>query len=166
VKSRKTEKYSQAVVDFLSAAYDDYLAARVLLNSGLLLQGAIFASTAIEKHLKALLAFSGNVSRGHLKTAHINAAKAFDPRLANELNEEFLRLLQRAYRTRYSDTLGVDFNLVIASREFLAELDYTVHRLYSPVTISKGALRLQQDYHVHRNEGDNRLMQQLRIKRN
>jgi len=156
---KRTEKYSKPTAKFLSAGYDDYIASRVLLNAGLLAQGAVLASTAIEKHLKALLAFGGNVSHGHLKTAHINAARAFDPHLANDLNEPFLRLLQRAYKTRYTDTLEVGFNLVIAYREFLAELDYTVHRLYTPLTFSQGELKLKQDYHTHRDEKDVRLMQ-------
>jgi hypothetical protein len=71
------------------------------------------------------MAFRGHQSRGHLKQAHINAAKNFDARLARVLNEDFLTLLQRAYRLRYLDDIDVDFNLVIASREFMAELDLT-----------------------------------------
>jgi hypothetical protein len=109
----------------LDIAYKDYLAARVLLNAHLLVQGAVLASTAIEKYFKAVLAFRGHQSHGHLKKAHINAAKNFDARLASVLNDEFLTLLQRSYSLRYLDDIATDFNLVIASREFLAELDFT-----------------------------------------
>jgi hypothetical protein len=71
----------------LDIAYKDCLAARVLLNAHLLLQGAVLASTAIEKYFKAVLAFRGHQSHGHLKKAHINAAKNFDARLASVLND-------------------------------------------------------------------------------
>src|SRR5580704_13560665 len=40
-------------------AYDDYIASRFLLNNGYNMQGAILASTAIEKYLKAMLVCIG-----------------------------------------------------------------------------------------------------------
>jgi hypothetical protein len=113
------------VAYYLDLAYKDYVASRVLLNSGLLLLGAILASTAVEKCFKAVLAFRGNDSRGHLKTAHINAAVAFHPGLNARLNRDFLTLLKRVYRVRYYDDAKLEdgFNFVIADREFIAELD-------------------------------------------
>jgi len=124
-KQLQRSEYGPATAQFLDVAYKDYLAARVLLNAHLLVQGAVLASTAVEKYFKAVLAFRGHQSHGHLKKAHINAAKNFDSRLASVLNDEFLTLLQRAYSLRYLDDIAPDFNLVIASREFLAELDLT-----------------------------------------
>ena len=55
------------IIDFLQAAFDDYIAARVLIRAGLLPQGAILASTAIEKYCKTVLAFQGQSNPGHLK---------------------------------------------------------------------------------------------------
>ena len=125
VKKLGSPMFGPKVAEFLNIAYKDYLAARVLLNSGLLLQGSILASTAIEKYFKAILAFRGNEARGHLSRKHINAAKNYDKRLSVLLNDGFLILLQRAYSLRYLDDLPEEFNIVIAYREFLAELDYT-----------------------------------------
>jgi HEPN domain-containing protein len=117
------------ILTFVNAAFRDYLAARVLLLSGLTVQGAVLASTAIEKYLKALLAFRGNRSHGHLKRAHLNAFKNYSPRFYAAFNEEFLLFLQKLYPLRYPDSLPKGFNVVIARREFLAELDDTAIRL-------------------------------------
>ncbi len=142
MKSR-TQKIGngKGTADFLNIAYNDYLAARVLINNELLVQGAVLASTAIEKYFKAILAFRGNESIGHLKKAHFNAVKNFSPELWADLNEEFIQLLQRAYCLRYQDKLEKNFNLVIASREFLAELDFT-------------ALKIQNSFHITKEEKD------------
>lgn len=89
-------------------------------------QAAILSSTAIEKCFKAVLAFNGNESHGHLKTAHWNAVKNFDKNIYKSLNLDFLNLNKNVYKLRYTDDLPIDYNLVIASREFLAELDQTI----------------------------------------
>src|SRR5437868_2164489 len=108
-KELQRSEYGPKTAQFLNIAYKDYLASRVLINAHLLVQGAVLASTAIEKYFKAVLAFRGQESRGHLKRAHINAAKNYDARLARVLNDDFLVLLQRAYSLRYLDDLEVDF---------------------------------------------------------
>ena len=68
----KPSKHSSdpTVIEFLGAAFDDYLAARVLLLTRLPLQGAVLASTAIEKYLKAVLAFRRQKRRVHLHPDH------------------------------------------------------------------------------------------------
>jgi hypothetical protein len=124
-KQLTNSTFGAKAVDFLNIAYKDYLGARVLLNAGLLPQGAVLASTAVEKYFKAILAFRGNESRGHLSKKHINSVVNYDNRLSVVLSEPFLLLLQRAYDIRYTDNLQKGFNIVIAYREFLAELDHT-----------------------------------------
>lgn len=114
------------VLTFISDSVNDYVAARVLLLSGLLQQGAILGSTSIEKACKAILAFHNNESHGHLKKAHWNAVKSFDKNLWALLRQDFLELNKKAYSLRYTDVLSIDFNIVIAQREYLAELDYTI----------------------------------------
>ena len=69
--------------------------------------------------------FRGSRSQGHLKTAQMNSVRNFDPALFSTFNSEFLQLLQRCYRIRYIDAVPVGFNLAVASRECLAELDLT-----------------------------------------
>jgi hypothetical protein len=118
---------------FLADSASDYIAARVLFLSNLPQQAAILSSTAIEKALKAIMAVSGNESHGHLKKAHWNAVRAFDPELHARLNPDFLALNQKAYGLRYTDDLPMGFTLVVASREYLAELDHTlvsIHRAF------------------------------------
>lgn len=158
LKQLKKSEFGQKTADFLNIAYKDYLAARVLFNAQLPVQGAVLASTAVEKYFKAILAFCGNECHGHLKKAHFNAVKNFDAQLSAAFNAEFITLLQLAYRLRYQDDLEENFNLVIASREFLAELDYTA------ITIQEN-FRLQQNgkeailmYHEDKRRNDPRLL--------
>ena len=122
----KSSANGRQVQTFISDSINDYVAARVLLLSGLLQQGAILGSTAIEKACKAILAFNGNESHGHLKKAHWNAVKNFDKNLWGQLKQDFLELNRKAYLLRYTDDLSVGFNIVIAQREYLAELDHTI----------------------------------------
>lgn len=157
-KKLQRSEYGPKTAEFLNIAYKDYLASRVLLNAFLLVQGAVLASTAVEKYFKAVLAFRGNESGGHLKRAHINAAKNFDSRLARLLNNEFLSLLQKAYSLRYLDNLKADFNLVIASREFLAELDFTACMFQESFTLRQDGTEVILEYHQHKKQKDSRLM--------
>jgi hypothetical protein len=151
-------QYGQKTADFLDVAYRDYLAARVLLNAELLPQAAVLASTAIEKYMKAVLAFRGNESHGHLKVAHWRAALNFDPRLSSILNPDFLLLLQKSYKLRYVDDLEVGFNLVIASREFLAELDNAALMMQESFRLQKNGKAITTTYHQHKRGRDERLM--------
>lgn len=123
---QKFSTNGRQVQTFIADSVNDYVAARVLLLSGLLEQGAILGSTSIEKACKAILAFHGNESRGHLKKAHWNAVKNFDKNLWETLRQDFLELNKKAFSLRYTDDLPVNFNIVIAQREYLAELDHTI----------------------------------------
>jgi HEPN domain-containing protein len=116
---------------FLHDAYTDYIAARVLLLRGLLKQAIVLSSTAIEKCAKAVLAKRGGViRRDHLKASHWDALKN-EENFSDKLNGDFVELNQDGYRLRYSDSLPDGFNMVIASREFLAELDNTLLTILS-----------------------------------
>jgi hypothetical protein len=157
-KQMAKSEYGQKATDFLNIAYRDYLAARVLLNAYLPVQGAVLASTAIEKYFKAILAFRGNESHGHLKKAHFEAVKNFDVRLSNLLNGEFIALLQRAYSLRYQDDLEKDFNMVIASREFLAELDYTAVIIQESFRLMQNGKEVVLTYHEDKRRNDERLL--------
>jgi hypothetical protein len=153
-KKLSKPEFGAKAVQFLGIAYKDYLGARSLLNAGLLLQGAVLASTAIEKYFKAILAFRGNESPGHLSKRHINAAKNYDKRLAAALNDSFLVLLQRAYRLRYLDDLPQEFNLVIANREFIAELDFTALTIQESFRMQLNGKDAQFSYHTDKENGD------------
>jgi HEPN domain-containing protein len=121
----------RATQSFLHDSYTDYIAARVLLLRGLLKQAAVLSSTAIEKCAKAVLAMRGDtIRREHLKASHWNALEQ-EENFGAKLNREFVELNQSVYRLRYSDNLPVGFNVAIASREFLAELDHTVLTVHS-----------------------------------
>ena len=120
------KEHIRKVVGFMNDGFHDYIAARVLLNAALLQQGAVLASTAIEKYFKAVMATGGMESHGHLKTAHWNSIRNLQPELFAQINGDFLKLCKKCYDLRYTEQLSNGFNAVIAQREFLAELDATV----------------------------------------
>jgi hypothetical protein len=126
------------VVDFMNDGFHDYIAARVLLNAGLLQQGAVLASTAIEKYFKAVMATRGMESHGHLKTAHWNSVRDLEPALFSQIDGDFLQLCKKCYDLRYTEQLSNSFNAVIAQREFLAELDATVALIEDSVVRASG----------------------------
>lgn len=135
------------VVDYLNVAYQDYLAARVLLNADLLVQGSILASTAIEKYLKAILFIHGTKRKGHLKKAYFQSLRYIDTKLWSTLNIEFIELLQKLYSLRYLDSLTRNFNAVIIAREFLAELDFTAISMQSRFGIENDGIAVKMKYH-------------------
>lgn len=157
------------VVDFLQAAFDDYLAARVLIRSKLLPQGVVLASTAIEKYCKAVLAAQGQSSPGRLKLAQWNCLQDFDAAGYTTFNKEFFLFLQKCFKLRYPDSLPVGFAIAIHSRELLAELDFTALSLqqqfktkgldtiisgrmpYNDLLVNKDK-RLTDDNHLFKNE--------------
>lgn len=148
---------------FLSDAFADYIAARMLLLGALPKQAAILSSTALEKCFKAMLAFQGNESHGHLKKAHWNAVRNFDRALFAKLNPDFVELNRRAYLLRYTEDLPADFNLVIASREFLAELDYTVHAVQSAFAVIQGGKERELGYASSMARKDARLLSENHV---
>jgi hypothetical protein len=122
VKAEHTEK----VIRFLSDGFNDYIASRVLLLADLLEQGAVLASTAVEKYFKAMLATHGDEHHGHLQKAHWNIVQHKYPELFAQLSPSFLKLCQKCYLLRYTQDVPHHYNVVIATREFLAELDHTI----------------------------------------
>jgi len=149
---------AREVQAILGAAFNDYVAARVLVLSQLLLQAGILASSAVEKYFKVILAFRGNRSVGHLKKAHINAVRNFSPELFATLNLEFLELLRRLYRFRYPDALPRQSNVVIAEREFLAELDHTALSVHGGLTIEINGKQVHTALEEGLRKGDRRLL--------
>ena len=144
---------------FLGLAFRDYLAARVLLNADLLLQGAVLASTCIEKYFKAILAFHGGSRRGHLSTALARAVSNCDRGLMSSLSPAFLSFLQKCYRLRYLDDIEPSFSLTISAREVLAELDCIVAHIESKITLSRqDGQALLRRYHEMALQRDARLL--------
>jgi hypothetical protein len=128
---------------FLRDGFVDYLAARVLLLANLPEQGAILSSTAIEKCAKAVMAFRGKApEKRHLRIEHWRVLRA-EPNFGRSLSADFVELNRVAYSLRYTADLAINYNLVIASREFLAEMDHTILTIQSCYRFDfKGASRL------------------------
>lgn len=124
------------LVSFLTTGYDDYLSARILINNGLLLQGAILANTAIEKCLKAIVTFmEGKLKYSHKTTLLLEAIKDFDTKLYNQINQPFVALIEKAYQMRYIDSLSNGFRICLVRRNVLAELDSIISLLANKIKL-------------------------------
>ncbi len=114
---------------WLKWADSDYQSARLLLLQGLLVQGAAFSNTAVEKYLKSLFAHRD------LSIPHSHKVAELYQRVKNEtgsdldLNESYLRLLQKAYKLRYPDDATDGFNIALNQVRLLVELDRTVKKI-------------------------------------
>jgi HEPN domain-containing protein len=123
-------------LQWLSWADQDYVAARALLLSGLLVQGCGFSATALEKYLKAILTVRGTkIPRIHDVVKLYKQAKSVGR--ISPLNEGYLRTLVKAYDLRYPDDLEEGFNISLAQTQLLAELDASVHAIRKPFGFRK-----------------------------
>lgn len=120
-------QHAQELLDWLFWADRDYLAARRLLTDNLIVQGASLANTALEKYLKAVLAVEGTtVPRTH---DPLSLYRKTRPGGTLRLNEEFLKLLAKAYELRYPDNLEVGYNIVLSQALILIALDEAVFEI-------------------------------------
>lgn len=117
------------VSNFFLTAFEDYIAARLLLINGLLPQGCIMANTSIEKYFKGLLISQGVIAPKH----HDISAQTFKNSIKNKfkkiydiINWEFIEFLAKSYKIRYLDSLEQGYNIAIIRAKTLAELDYIV----------------------------------------
>ncbi|MFV8391908.1 HEPN domain-containing protein [Flavobacterium sp. LB2P6] len=124
------------LLSFLKNAYDDYLAARTLLNHNLILQGTILATTSIEKYFKAILTFKGDtLKHSHSLKKLLPSIKNFDSTLYNKLDIAFLELIDRSYNLRYIDSAPARFKIDLSKRNILANLDYTISLLHDKMKV-------------------------------
>ena len=115
----------------MDLGYRDYIAARLLLNNHLLIQGLTLASTAIEKYLKAVIVF--NLKRKERYNFHLDRFESIK-KLLTEVNNDvtvefdpvFLNILQDAFRIRYYDKINEPIFMGFYINQFIGELDYTI----------------------------------------
>jgi hypothetical protein len=144
---------------FINLGFTDYLAARVLLNTGLVLQGISMASTSIEKYFKAILSLNETVHRRHLNRDLLKAVRTIDPNLFQVLNESFFLLLEKCYKLRYLDDLPNGFSVALIQYPSLAELDYSVEKIESRFTLFEESRKLELRYQQMRHEKDPQLVE-------
>jgi hypothetical protein len=116
-------------IHWVGWADQDYLAARILLLSGLVVQGAALACTAIEKYLKAVCTLSGIPCEGAGHDVSKLNGMLHHRDVTLGLNAEFLQLLNKAYKLRYPDELTTGFNVALNSIAILTETDLTVRKI-------------------------------------
>lgn len=125
---------AKRLIGLKHSAYKDYVAARILFLNEQLHQAALFANTCIEKELKACLYSLGvDCKIKHDSFKIFNLMCTHDLKTFNKLNSDFIKVLSKAYESRYHESLSPGYNFVIIKRKFLAELDYTYSVLESKV---------------------------------
>lgn len=117
-----------ALVDL---GYRDYIAARLLLNNHLIIQGLTLASTSVEKYLKAVIVF--NLQKKEKYQFHLDRFESIKKLLVkvnNDVTEEFdpvfLDILQNAFRIRYYDSIKKPIFMGFYINQLIGELDYTI----------------------------------------
>lgn len=130
----------EAMKGFLDLGYADYIAARLLLNNEMFLQGASMASTALEKYLKGYGITQGHSLKGHIGPEFVKLIKK-RVGLPPYVSEEFLEFLGQCYLLRYFDSILPGFNLVIRKRQLLAELDATVASFESAFSLTANGVQ-------------------------
>jgi hypothetical protein len=123
----KLDDKTNLALGFVRTAYNDYIAARVLLNKGYTMQGVMLASTAIEKSFKAgICILTGKKVFGHMdKFENFKAViveKGYG-RLIELIDARFVDILIKAYKLRYYDTIEQATVIGFFKNQFLGELD-------------------------------------------
>lgn len=151
------------VLGLLRTAYNDYIAARVLLNRDYTLQGVILASTAIEKYLKTVIAMqTGKVSYVHMDRFDVLKAEFMRTEygiLFDLVDKQFLNILTKGYRYRYYNNIKEPTTLGFFKNQFLGELDGMIElleRLFILKKVKEGKevpilSPLKMDYQVNKN---------------
>ncbi len=148
-KTGSKKKNKKNIIHFRSCAYNDYIAARMLIGNGLLLQGCQLANTSIEKYFKSFLEFRGNSLRGHKTSGKmLKSVFNFDKELGQRINESFINMLSKSYETRYINSLPGGYNICIPQVKILAELDYTVDLLRRKMDIKQDGKSIETRYEV------------------
>lgn len=129
MKSEQGGKKAGEILLWLRWADTDYRAARLLLLGGVLVQGAALSDTAIEKYLKALYVNQGLDIPQHHEVAKLYAHIKWKTGSDLNVNQSYLRLIEKAYKLRYPDDVGEGFNIALNQIRLLAELDRTVKKI-------------------------------------
>jgi hypothetical protein len=124
------DQRTNLALGFLRVAYNDYIAARVLLNKGYTLQGATLASTAIEKSFKAaIVLFTGKRPNIHMDKFDKIKKEVVDMGyevLIDKMDPKFIDILCKVYSLRYYDNVREPFTLGFFRNQFIGELDHAM----------------------------------------
>lgn len=115
----------------MDLGYRDYIAARLLLNNHLIVQGLTLASTSVEKYLKALIVF--NFKEREKYYYHFdnfeklkNLLYKVNKDVTGEFDPVFLEILENAFKIRYYDKIKQPVFMGFYINQFIGELDYTI----------------------------------------
>lgn len=126
------------VVSYLVLAQSDYLAARHLLRTDYLEQGAMLAATAAEKYLKAVIGVGGMDNGDHLSGTLYKLVQRCQPELHAAMDKDFLKFLEKAYKLRYASASAPGFSIVINQYRTLFAIDMLIANIDRGFVISTG----------------------------
>lgn len=115
----------------MDLGYRDYIAARLLLNNHLIIQGLTLASTSVEKYLKALIVFNLNEKENYYyHFDRFEKLKNILTKVNNDITVEFdpvfIEILENAFKIRYYDRVEKPIFMSFYINQFIGELDYTI----------------------------------------
>lgn len=120
--------------------YRDYIAARVLLNNELIIQGLTLASTAVEKYLKAVIVLTlKEKERFNYHFDRIEKLQDILDRnhhdMTKKLDPVFVSILEKAFKIRYYDNLKGPLTIGLYLNQFIGELDQTIYNLENLINL-------------------------------
>ncbi len=157
-----------ALVDL---GYRDYIAARLLLNNHLIIQGLTLASTSVEKYLKAIIVFNlQKKEKYHFHLDRFESLKKLLVKVNNDVTEEFdpvfLDILQNAFRIRYYDGIKKPIFMGFYINQLIGELDYTIDFMEKFIFNSQNGGKSMSEYFRAIKNNDSHLYENNFILRN
>jgi HEPN domain-containing protein len=135
-----TTEQTNLTLGLIRTAYNDYIAARVLLNKNYTLQGVILASAALEKYFKALILYQS----GTILPLHFDRFDEIEKAVNDigysvvigKIDPRFIEILTKAYPLRYYDNIKQETSIGFFKNQFLGELDSALYWLDFTLKIS------------------------------
>lgn len=145
-----TEKLNKGHA-LMDLGYRDYIAARLLLNNHLIIQGLTLASTSVEKYLKAIIVF--NLKKKEKYHFHLDRFESLEKLLINvksnvtiKFDPVFLDILKNAFRIRYYDRIEKPIFMGFYINQLIGELDYMIDFMERFISNSQNGEKIMSAY--------------------
>lgn len=136
------------IFNYLNLAHGDYLVSRHLLVHGFLEHGAMLASTAVEKYLKAVIGVHGITKSEHLGKALYQLIHTSQPTLYEQLDMDFIKFLEKTFKLRYAKVSSPGLAIVINQYRTLIALDSTIKQIDAGFLLRKNEDILDTPYRI------------------
>lgn len=158
VMKKLPQNTDSVVLNYVALAHSDYLASRHLLLHGFLEHGAMLASTAVEKYLKAVVGVHGMTRGEHLCGTLYKLVKQCQPLLYAGLDMDFVKFLEKTFKLRYASVSSPGLAIVINQYRTLMSLDAVVAQIDAGFKHKDGKTLIETPYRLDCKNSNPRLI--------